>query len=105
MKTNQKLLEVQTFGIWIFITFLLLLSYIPSIVKDQPKYTSDYLKIDINKADELTLEKVPYIGEETAKLIIEDRSIRGYYKSVQELKWIKNFEKVKDYLKVEEENE
>lgn len=102
MKINKNLLQIQATGIAVLLILTTLISYIPSFLKDKPKYRGEDLKIDINKADLSTLEKVPYIGEKTASLIIEDRSIRGYYKSVEELKWIRNFEKVKDYLKVEE---
>ncbi|ACN98430.1 ComEA family DNA-binding protein [Sulfurihydrogenibium azorense] len=102
MKVYEVLIEIQSIGIIVLITLTLIFSYTPLLFKEKSKYSADDLKIDVNKADQTTLEKVPYIGENTASLIIQDRQIRGYYKSIEELKWIRNFEKVKEYLKVQE---
>ena len=102
MKINEKLIEIQSVGIVILTVITVVFSYLSVIFKDKPKYSANNLKIDINKADQLTLEKVPYIGENTASLIIQDRQIRGYYKSIEELKWIRNYDKAKEYLKVQE---
>ena len=105
MRINKAVLEFQSLGLLVFILLTILIYHFPNFLKDKPLYKSDDLKIDINKADQTTLEKIPYIGEKTASLIIEDRNIRGYYKNIDELKWIRNFDKVKEYIKVEEVNE
>ena len=64
-----------------------------------------YPKININSADQASLERIPYIGEYTAIKIIEYRQQRGGFQSLEELKNIagiraKNFERFSNYLKV-----
>jgi len=47
------------------------------------------------------LIKVPYIGEKTAEKILKLREEKGYFKSVSELKSLRNYRRFKNYLKVE----
>lgn len=63
-----------------------------------------YDKIDINKASREEFEALPYIGEITSRSIIEYRTRRGVFHSIDELKNVpgikeKNFERFKAYLK------
>ncbi len=62
-------------------------------------------KIDINTADFDELEAIPYIGEYTARNIIEYRSVNGSFRTVDDIKKVrgirdKNFERFALYLKV-----
>ena len=45
--------------------------------------------IDINTADQMTLERLPQIGPSIAKLIVEYREQNGSFKSIQELDNVK----------------
>jgi DNA uptake protein and related DNA-binding proteins len=101
MKINQELLTVQSLIIGLLILLLLTLKSIN--INPKPKFTENDLKIDINTADIITLQRIPYIGEKTAELIIEDRKIRGGYTDINQLKWVKNFDKIKPYIKISEE--
>lgn len=101
MKINKPLLRVQSVYIAVLIITGILISKI-EININQKKFKAEDLKIDINKADIDTLEKVPYIGQKTASLIIEIRKQEGYFKDINQLKFLSNFEKFKYYLKVED---
>ncbi|CAH2715467.1 ComE operon protein 1 [Neobacillus rhizosphaerae] len=62
-------------------------------------------KININKADEAELQKLPGIGPAKAKAIVEYRNTSGPFKAVEDLKNIsgigdKTFEKLKDLIMV-----
>jgi competence ComEA-like helix-hairpin-helix protein len=46
-------------------------------------------KIDLNRADQAALEIVPGIGPHLAKRIIEDRSERGRFRSIDEVERVK----------------
>jgi len=64
-----------------------------------------YPKTNINSADEMSLMKIPYIGEYTAKRILAYRAARGKFHSLEELKNIdgirsKNFDRFAPYLTV-----
>ena len=59
--------------------------------------------ININTADQSTLEKLPQIGPSTAKLIIEYREKNGPFKSIDELDNVKRIgpktiEKIAPYI-------
>ncbi|MCA9406430.1 MAG: ComEA family DNA-binding protein [Candidatus Omnitrophica bacterium] len=59
--------------------------------------------VNINTADQRELVAVPYIGEYTAKKILEYRAKHGPFDSIHQLKnipgiRIKNFERFKDYV-------
>lgn len=49
----------------------------------------DSLKVNINLADEQTLEKLPRIGPVMAKRIIAHRENYGYFTSIQDLQEVK----------------
>lgn len=64
-----------------------------------------YHKVDINRAAQEDLEAVPYIGNYTARQIIEYRQAHGRFERLEDLKSVKgirdkNFERFKKYLKV-----
>lgn len=102
MKINQELLSLQ--GLIIGMLILLLTALKSININSKQKFTENDLKIDINTADVITLQRVPYIGEKTAELIVEDRKIRGGYTDINQLKWVKNFDKIKPYIKLNEES-
>ena len=74
--------------------------------KEKNSKPKDVLKgksIDINTADQKTLERLPRIGPSTAKLIIEYREQNGPFKSVNELDNVKRIgpktiEKIAPYI-------
>ena len=71
-----------------------------------PDETSAAQKININDADELTLMRLPGVGQALAKRIIEYRNRLGSFSSIDELKDIKGiksglFEKIKDKITTE----
>ncbi len=66
-----------------------------------PKYTSEDLKININTADKEKLKSIPYIGEKTAAKILKIRKEKGYFSSIEELKFIRNFEKFSHFIKAQ----
>ena len=101
MKINEKLLSLQSAIITFLVLFLITIKFVE--IKPKSKFTEDDLKIDLNRSNLEELQKIPYIGEKTAELIIEDRKIRGGYVDIYQLKWIKNFDKIKPYIKVKEE--
>ena len=62
-------------------------------------------KVDLNRASLEELVRVPYIGEKTARRILEYRAQHGGFQTVEELAGLEgiypgNFEKMKGYLKV-----
>ena len=71
--------------------------------KKKIKETLKEKSIDINTADQKTLEKLPGIGPTTAKLIIEYRKQNGQFKSINELDNVKRIgpktiEKIGPYI-------
>lgn len=69
----------------------------------QINMNNELKKININKADEKQLEKLPGIGPTKAKRIIEYREKNGKFKSLDELLNVngigpKTLEKIKNYL-------
>lgn len=98
MKINLDLLNLQSS----LIIFIVLFVAIFKLIEINPKqsFKEDDLKIDINTADEIVLQRIPYIGEKTAELILEDRAIKGKYTDINQLKWVKNFDKIKPYITI-----
>ena len=72
-------------------------------IKNKIKEKLKEKSIDINTADQKTLEKLPGIGPTTAKLIIEYRNQNGPFKSINELDNVKRIgpktiEKIGPYI-------
>ena len=64
-----------------------------------------YPKLDVNTASLEELVGVPYIGEYTARQIIDTRQQKGPFKSLEEIKRVrgikeKNFAKFEGFLKI-----
>lgn len=64
-----------------------------------------YPKLDVNTASMEELVNIPYIGEYTARQIIDHRQQKGPFKSLEEVKLVrgikeKNFAKFSGFLKV-----
>lgn len=62
-------------------------------------------KININSADQSELDKIPGVGESTAKKILEYRKENGNFKSIEDIKNVsgigdKKFESMKDYISI-----
>ena len=73
---------------------------------DYEPSSGTFIKININEADEETLDGLDGIGPVLAKRILAYRSEIGRFRSVEELKKIKGigdklFEKIKDEVSVE----
>jgi len=100
IKIDPQLLDLQKNALAI-ILMLYILFNILNLDLFQKKGNIEDLKVDINKADIEELEKIPYIGEKTAIKIIERREELGYYKNINELSDIRNFQKFKYFIKVE----
>jgi len=71
--------------------------------KSESKEVLKEKSVDINTADQKTLERLPQIGPSTAKLIIEYREQNGPFKSVNELDNVKRIgpktiEKIAPYI-------
>ncbi len=98
MKIDLELLNLQS--ILIIFIFLIIFTFRFIDINYKPSFKESDMKIDINTADEITLQRIPYIGEKTAELILEDRSIKGKYTDINQLKWVKNFDKIKPYITV-----
>jgi len=69
-----------------------------------------YPKVDINSATAEQLIRLPYIGEYTAKEIVQHRNHHGPFSSIAELKSVKgikqkNFDKFINYLKISSNHE
>jgi len=65
-------------------------------------------KVNLNKANAAELMTLPYVGEDTARNIIEYREKHKGFKSIEELKSIKGvgkkkFENLKDLVTVKDE--
>jgi competence protein ComEA len=96
---NKSLFEKQKIVLTIFF-FVYLLFYILSPEK-KPKYSEDYLKININTASKEELMLVPYIGEKTADEILKIRKMEKEIKALDRLKNIKFYEKFRQFLKTQ----
>ncbi len=66
---------------------IIVLSLVVVIVLAPILHAAD--KIDINKATEEELLKIPTIGPKIAKMIIEYRKTNGKFKSIDELRQVK----------------
>ncbi len=99
LKVNESLLDVQKKQAIFFILFVLSLKFLLDLPSGFT-VSKDDLKVDINKATFIELQKVPYIGEKTALKIIELRENYGYIENINQLKSIRNFKKFKYYIKV-----
>lgn len=69
-----------------------------------------YFRIDLNTATHEELVALPYIGEYTARRIIEYRETHGPFRAVEELKRVtgikeKNYEKFAPFVKVSKTHE
>lgn len=101
LKIDFELIDIQKNLSIIFIIILLIFVEIKPNMFGK-KFKLDDLKVDINRANLNQLIKVPYIGQKTGSLIIEIRKSKGYFKSVEEINFLTNFDKFKKYIKVEE---
>ncbi|ACO04202.1 MAG TPA: helix-hairpin-helix domain-containing protein [Persephonella sp.] len=101
MKINLKVLNVQMVSITLIVFSVLLFKFIENNIYTEPKIKKEDFQIDINTATMEELIKVPYIGEKTAEKILKLREEKGYFKSVSELKSLRNYRRFKNYLKVE----
>ena len=68
-----------------------------------------YPRVDINKAGLEELMSLPNIGEKTALAIIEYRRKNGFFKNVEDVRWVKGvgpykLKKIKKYLVVRSSN-
>lgn len=66
-----------------------------------------FIQIDVNTSSFDEIEAVPFIGEYTARTMIEYRQQHGGFKSVEEIKQVKgirekNFNKFYKYLRVKD---
>ena len=92
-------LSLQERKILLFLAFLIFLGVAVGVLRKvsrKPLCCADIFlkktapqKFDINKASQGELESLTGIGEKTAKVIIEYRSMRGNFSSIDELKNIK----------------
>jgi len=62
-------------------------------------------RVDINRASLEELMSLPLIGEKTALAIIEYRRVHGFFKDVEDVRWVKGIgphklKKIKKYLVV-----
>ncbi len=69
-----------------------------------------YSQIDLNTATPEELVALPYIGEYTARRIVEYRQTRGPFRAVEDLKRVtgikeKNYEKFAPFLRVSKDHE
>ena len=67
--------------------------------------TEIYPKFDVNTASLEELVRIPYIGEYTARQIIDHRQQKGLFKSLEEIKLVrgikeKNFAKFAGFLRI-----
>ncbi len=96
---NRSLFEKQKI-VFIIFFFIYLLFYILFPGK-KPKYSEDYLKINVNTAPKEELILVPYIGEKTADEILKIRKMEKEIKALDRLKNIKFYEKFRYFLKTQ----
>lgn len=104
IKFDKQLLKIQSIFISMFIATGILLSQFDFKIY-QKRFKPEDIQMDINSVDKDKLEKIPYIGEKTASLIIEIRQNNGYFRDINQLRFLRDFEKFKYYIKVEEKNE
>lgn len=62
-------------------------------------------KININTADEKSMESIPGVGPATAKKIVDYRTKQGKFASIEDIKNVsgigdKKFESMKDFISV-----
>ncbi len=87
-------LTQQERTVLLFIASVILVGSLLQIVSKQYPFVRHFLeftehsqvvKIDINTADLQTLQKISYVGEATARAIIDARQKRGHFKTVEDL--------------------
>lgn len=67
-----------------------------SSTEAQPAATAEQTKVDLNKATAKELTKVKGISSAKAKAIVAYRKKHGDFKSIDDLKQVKGFNKMKD---------
>ncbi len=70
--------------------------------------SAGFEKVDLNKADEYTLARIPGVGRLTARRIVEYRQKNGNFKNIEDLKnipgvAIKRYEALKDRVYINKE--
>jgi competence protein ComEA len=78
------LLAAIAIGVFLAVAGYRLLSR-PGIDKPLPGQQTQILMIDLNSATEAELAALPKIGPALAKRIVEDRSVSGPYRSLDDL--------------------
>ncbi len=96
---NEDLFSFQKIGVLVVVAFAIGFSMF--FFKPSNLYSKNDVKLDVNKATFKELVAVPYIGKKTALKILKLRKKLGYIKDISQLKKVRNFNKFKYYLKVE----
>lgn len=94
--------KFQKYKINLFLVIFTAIIFSYTFFKPSNKYTKKDLLVNINKANLNQLISIPYIGKKTAENIIKLRDKKGYIKNINQLKFLKNFKKFKEYIKVKD---